>query len=187
MREHHGAHAVPPKGVDRHRQHERRVDAAGEAEQDAGKLVLADVIAHAHHQSVVDMRLEARIERSADPFRRITLERDERHRLVPCRQLLDEHAGRVGDKRGAVEHELVLAAYAIDVDDRQSRLPRARAHVLAPKRLLFRVVRRAVGDDDERARPLFAWRIGSGNQTSSQMMSPAAVDVDDARLAARFE
>ena len=35
--------------VDRHRRAERRIDAAGEAQHDAGKAVVVDIVAQAHH------------------------------------------------------------------------------------------------------------------------------------------
>ncbi len=69
---------------------------------------------------------------------------------MPRRHLLDDRSARIGDERGAVEHELVLAAHAIDVDDREAAFARARLDGCAPVGVLSHVVRRAVRHHDER-------------------------------------
>jgi hypothetical protein len=60
--------------------------------------------------------------------------------------LLHDVSAHVGDERGAIEDELVLAAYAVDVDDRQTGVAGSGGDVLAPQRLLAQVIRRAIGN-----------------------------------------
>ena len=47
--QHHAAHALGAERIDRHRRAQRGIDAAGQAEHDAGKAVLVDVVAQAQH------------------------------------------------------------------------------------------------------------------------------------------
>ena len=57
-------HAADPVGterIDRDGQHQRGIDAARQAQQHAGEAVLADVVAHAHHQRVPDLLLVGEI------------------------------------------------------------------------------------------------------------------------------
>ncbi len=101
----------------------------------------------------------------------------------------DERAGAVDDERRAVEDELVLAADAVDVDDRQAGLAHPFADHVAAQRLLPRVVRRAVGDDDD-LRPGGAG-LARGARKPDVLADHDAhaqpCDVDDARLAAGLE
>ncbi len=95
------------------------------------------------------MRFETLIEPAAHGARHGGVEFGDGDRFVPGGKLLD-HLARCGDdERRAVEYELVLAADTIDVHDRHAVLARSRAHLLASQRLLPRVVRRAVGHDDD--------------------------------------
>ena len=182
-------HAIPAQRVHGHGQHQRGIDSSGEPEQDTGKAILGDVVAHAHHERFVDVILEPRVERSAHRSRHALLQRDERDRFVPARQLLHDVASRIHDERGAVEHELVLAADAIDVDERQSGLARPGADLQTPRLLLARVVGRAVRHRDHlRARFLRPpGRTREPDVLADQETDGGAVDVDDARRASRPE
>jgi hypothetical protein len=55
---HHRAHPVAPDCIHRHRQHQRGVDAARQAQQHAGKAVLANVVTHAQHQGVPEVGIQ---------------------------------------------------------------------------------------------------------------------------------
>ena len=52
-RQHDAADALRAQRIDRNRRTQRRVDAAGDAQQHAGKSVLADIVAQAQHASRV--------------------------------------------------------------------------------------------------------------------------------------
>ncbi len=54
---HHRADLVLAQCIDRDGQHQRRVDAARQAQDGARKAVLADVVAHAEHQGVPELGL----------------------------------------------------------------------------------------------------------------------------------
>jgi len=135
------------------------------------------------------VRLERGVEAAADVLRRRAVERDQRDRLVPRRDLLRERTRRVDDERRAVEHELVLAADAVDVDDRQAGLPCARLDLRAAKRLLPRVKGRAVGHDEHlRAGPGRRRRwLRKPDVFADDDADPHTVDVEYARRAARLE
>ena len=180
---------VAAQRIDGNSEDQRRVDTPRKAHQHAREPVLAYVIANAHHERFVNVRLDSRVERSADGFRRGAVEGDERDRLVPRGELLDHRARGVGNKGGAVEHELVLTAHAVGIDNRQPGFAGARAHVLAPERLLLRVVGRAVGNDDEACAGFLrlANRLREPDVFADDDPAWKAVDVDDARCAARLE
>ena len=55
-RHHHRVHAIGAERIDGDRQRQRRIDAAGQPEHDAGEAMLADVVAHAEHERAVDAR-----------------------------------------------------------------------------------------------------------------------------------
>ena len=51
-RHHHRVDVVGPDGIHRNRQHQRRIDAAGQPQNRAFKAVLAQIVAHTQHQRV---------------------------------------------------------------------------------------------------------------------------------------
>ena len=71
------------------------------------------------------------------------------HHFAKCRQLEGDRAVGVERKRGAVEHQFVLAADLIDVNERQSRLGDARDADVEPHVDLIAPVRRTVGHDKD--------------------------------------
>jgi hypothetical protein len=50
-------HPLGPERVDRDRQRERRIHAAGQTHDHAGKTMLGDVVAHPEHQRAIDALL----------------------------------------------------------------------------------------------------------------------------------
>ena len=56
---------VPSQRVDCDRKRQSRINAARESNQHAGKAVLVDVVAHAHDERMVDMRLECFVQAAA--------------------------------------------------------------------------------------------------------------------------
>ena len=171
-------HAVGAEGVDGQRGDQRRVDAAGEAEDDRRHAVLVDEVAQPQHQGPPDLLAVAQ---RLDDRRRARLER--RHRLVGeqvpgHRQRADPALGAVGrrrvegevdgqqvldelrcageqlavggdDQRVAVEDQLVLPADLVAVEDRRLRLGGPPADQRQPQVVLGPLVRRGVGGADE--------------------------------------
>ena len=152
---HHRVDALGPERIDRDRGREGRVDAARQAEHHAGEAVLGDIVVQAQDHGAVD-RLQVRQGRG---------DRAALHRLQALvgaappagqRQRLDEagrlrHQAAIGvqRERAAVEHQLVLAADLVDVEQRQAGLGDARHGQLQPLVLLAVLERRAVGDDQD--------------------------------------
>ena len=94
-------------------------------------------------------------------------------RLLPGRHLHGEAAVGVEHERGAVEHQFVLAADLVDVDQRQARLGHARHGDVHAQIGLGPVEGRAVGQDqDLRARLLQALARPRRFQMSSQIGTP---------------
>ena len=56
-RQHHRRDLVGAKRIDRQRQRQRRIDAAGQPKQHAGKVIFVDIVANPAHQSCVHARL----------------------------------------------------------------------------------------------------------------------------------
>ena len=134
--QHHAAHALRPQRIDRHRRAQRGIDAAGEADDDAGKAVLVDIVAHAEHAGGV-VGLVAGLERrdgtaAAGPAVGRAREYHRRHRLAERRELRAEGQVGVEHEGGALEHELVLAADLVDVDERQAGVLDARHRHVEP-------------------------------------------------------
>ena len=103
-----------PQRIDRHRRAERRIDAARQAQHDAGKAILLDIFAQAQHAGRI-IGFVALLDRGqrrldADPASCLALPHglgdDSRKR----RQLRGERAIGIEGEGGAVEDEFVLAA-----------------------------------------------------------------------------
>ncbi len=135
------------------------------------------------------MRLQPRIERAAHVPRPRAVEVDDGDRFVPRGKLLRQRPVRVEHERRAIEHQLVLPADAIDVHDGQARLAGARDGLLAAQRLLARVVRRAIGDQQHLRAGHLRARGGRGKPDvfADDEAEAQAVDVEHARRIARRE
>ncbi len=108
---------------------------------------------------------------------------------MPARQLLHDVASRIHDEGRAVEHELVLSSDPVGIDEGQAGLARPGADLRAPGIVLPRVVGRTVGDDDQLRARLLRLPRGAGvpDILADQEPDGRAVDIDDARGAARLE
>ena len=134
-------HALGAERIDRERERQRRIDAAGKTEQHARKAVLVDVVADAAHEPGVDDRLRSsRLRRPANrrareaPRRRVVL--GEQQRIDELRRARRDAAVGFDEHRAAIEQEIVLTADDVDVGDRDAVLARAvREQVLARLRL----------------------------------------------------
>ena len=146
---HDGAHIVGADGVHRHGQHHGRIDAAGQADDGAGETVLAQVITHAQHQRVPDLLFQA-VRRHVGLRRgrldaALGVDLDEIHALGEIGQARRRLAGGVQREGRAVEHQFVLAAHHVGVDQRVAVLAGAATRHFQPLFLLAGVVRRGVG------------------------------------------
>ena len=125
-RQHHAAHAFGSERIDGDRRRQRRIDAAGEPEHDAGEAVLGDVVAQPEHSGDVVFAL-AVVRRAAPPGRRRNASRrrcaasaGRAPASVEGRELNASARSAFKHERAAVEHELVLPADLVDVDERQA-------------------------------------------------------------------
>ena len=153
VRHHDGAHARRAERVDGDGGNQRAIDAARQPEDDPGKPVLLDVVAHAEHASLIGGRVAGIDDRAlayrAPPAAVGLAPFSERQLLLPGGKLCGEALVGIEHERGAVEHELVLTADLVDVEERQAALDDAtdgdvHAHVgLGP------IERRAVGRDED--------------------------------------
>ena len=151
IRQHHAAHALGAERIDRHRRAQRGIDAAGEAEHDALEAVLVDVVAQAEHAGGVVglLGILGRRDRPVRAAPRSARARPVRrhHGLAERRQLERERAVGIERERGAVEHQLVLAADLVDVDERQAALGDARDRDVEADVALVAPIGRAVRHD----------------------------------------
>ena len=152
-RQPYAAHALRSQRIHGHRGGERRVDAARHAQQHAGKVVLPHVVAQAEHHRVVDGREARLFHEGRVPVAVPALVRPrpsgQRDAVLPGRQHLRQLSIRVDNERPAVEHQLVLSADLVHVDQRQPALVDAFGD---PRQALLRLVDlegRAVGHDQQ--------------------------------------
>ena len=144
-------HPLRAQRVDRHRRAQSRIDAARQAEHDAGKAVVLDIVAQAHDAGRI-VRFVALLDHlartlDAAPARVAPLPDRARHHRAEGGQLRAEAAVGVERERAAVEHELVLSADHVEIDERQAALDDARHGDVLANGELVALVRRGVGDE----------------------------------------
>ena len=136
------------------RRDQRRVDPPGHPDHDLAEPVLAHVVAEAEHQRPVDLL------RTGRPVGCAGRRRPVRRRRRPDRRRTTRSSSNIArarhdlavggdDHRAAVEHELVLAADGVHVDDPRAGLTRASAGDLQSLLALAVVIRRAVDVQDD--------------------------------------
>ncbi len=150
------ANGFGTQGVGGERGDQRRVDPAGHPDHDLAEPVLAHVVAEAQHQRSVDL---LRPGRPGGLLRPGDERRTRRHRAsgtstnTRSSSNIAPRATTVAvgrdDHRAAVEHELVLAADGVHVDEPRAGLTRAIAADLQPFLALAVVIRRAVDVQDD--------------------------------------
>ncbi len=146
-RQHHAADLVGAERVDRDRRAQRGIDAAGDAEQYAGKSVLADVVAQAQHTGrvIALVALDQRHDRpgTAPAVGALgPVQRDDA--LLEGGQLRRDRKIGVERERRAVEHQFVLSADLVEIDQRQAALGDASDRDRQPEIVLVARVGRAV-------------------------------------------
>ena len=177
---HYGAHAIRSERVDRDRQRERRIDAAGKSQQDARETVLRHVVADTERERAIHLRLGLQPRRDLAIDRRAIHDLHERERLFERRKLVRDLAVRIHDEGCAVEHELVLPADQVHVDEREPVLGYALAHHVIADILLVYVVRRRVGDEQDA-------RAGISRSARRMSVPGVGANIDaHARTVARF-
>ena len=124
-RQHHAANLIGAERIDRDRRTQRGIDAAGNAEQHAGKAVLADVVAQAQHAGRV-IALVALDQRHHGPGAAPAVgalgpaQRDDA--LLEGGQLRRDRKIGVERERRTIEHQFVLSADLVEIDQRQAAL-----------------------------------------------------------------
>jgi hypothetical protein len=188
-RHHHRAHALGPERIAGDGERQRRVDAAGEPEQRAGKAVLVQVVARAQAQRAVDFGLQRQFggDGAGDRVRAVELE--QLQRLLEERRLAHQLAAPVEHAGGAVEHQFVLPADQVHVHHRQAGVADPLAEHLLPAGLLALVIRRGVDRQDGlRARRLGHRRGVRGPHVLADGQPEAhPFQLEDARLLASSE
>ena len=145
LRRHHdGAHLVGAQRIDGNGQGQGGIDAARHADQHAREAVLADIVAHAQHQRLVHLRFRRQRRGQGLRHGRGAVERDELQVFREMAQLGADRAGRIHDKRVAVEDQLILAAHQVGVDEGHALRADVAAHGVIAQVLLVHVIRRAV-------------------------------------------
>ena len=168
-RHHHRPHARRAERVDRQRERQRRIDAAAEAQQHAGKAVLLDVVAQPEGQCAVGLLLEAAELGARAGLRNAVGEVGEVHALDELRRKLHQAPVAVEHERGAVEHQLVLAADQVDERQRHSAARDVGAHHLEAQRVLAEVERRRVENQQH---------LGAGRPRAFRRIPEPAVFTD---------
>ena len=152
-RQPHRNHPLCAQGIDGDDGGEGGVDAARQAEQDAGKPVLVHVVAESGHQRVVRIRrLGGRRRRrsgAAGPF--VVHARPLRYHagFLPERKASDQRSSRAHHERSAVEHQLVLSTDLIHVHQRQAGFGGAPGGECRPLPELSALEGRSVRDDQQ--------------------------------------
>ena len=134
--QHHAAHALGAQRIGRHRGAQRGIDAAGQPEHHALKAVLVDIVAQAEHACHVigvvgflggGIRARLAVPRAAARTQCVV--------TIASRNAGSWKATRpigIERKRDPVEHQFILAADLIDVDQRQSRFDHAAHRDIEP-------------------------------------------------------
>ena len=146
-RQHDTTDTLGAECVDRDRRAQRGVDAAGYTHQHAGKSVLSDIVAQAQHAGRVVglVALQDRCNRSGAAPAGLTLgPAQRRDALLKRRQLRRDRKVAVQHEGRAVEHQFVLAADLIEIDQRKRAFGDARHRDRKPDIALVARVRRAV-------------------------------------------
>ncbi len=152
-REHHAPHLARAERIDRDRRRQRAVDPARQAEDHAGEAIAVDVIAQADHHRAVNVGGKL-IElmpatRFAAPAVGATRPVGQQEVLVPVGHLDHDLAVGMHNEGGAVEHELVLAADAVQEHQRQAGAGRPRPRQPLARLVLVELIRAGVRHDEQ--------------------------------------
>ena len=151
---HHGAHPPGTQRVDGDDRRQRAVDAPRQAEDDAWKAVLVDVVPEPRHHGPIDrlQALGARLDGRRRAFPVLAGGAPpigEQHLRPPRRGLGEERAIGAEGERRAIEHHFVLATHQVDVDQRQPALLDPRHGMVQTLVELVGLERRAVEHDQD--------------------------------------
>ena len=115
-------HTLGPQRIDGERRDDGRINAARQAEDDARKAVLVDIVAKTQRQPAIE-RAHAVIRRSHLAGQRrhtkILADTDDRGRLREAGEMRGQLAIGVQSERGTVIDQLVLPADHIHIDERK--------------------------------------------------------------------
>ena len=160
---HHRQHTVRPQGVDRDGGGKGTVDTARQAQNHTGKTVLVHVIAEPQHHGAVD---GFRVVGGSDDRRRFGPEGlavagpgGQGHRTLPAGHLGRQGAVRVEHEGAAVEHQFVLSADQVGIQQRQARFLHAADRIAQALVVLLHVIGGSV-QDDQHLGPRFIQAFG---------------------------
>ena len=144
---------VGAQRVDRERQRERAVDAAGRADHGLREAAAARVVAQPQHAGDV-VRLVALFDRrdgtvDAAPAIAATLPYQRLDGFLEGRELERKRAVGMQPERSAIEDQFVLASDLVGIDERQIAFGGPRDRDIEPNLLLVVRVRRTVGHDQK--------------------------------------
>ena len=148
--QHHAAHLVRAERIHCDGGTQRRVDTARNTEQHTGKACLADIVTQTEHTGgiVALVAVEHRRHRSlATPATLALRPAKRRDVFLKARQLERERTIGIQTKRRAVEHQFVLTADLIEIDQRQTAFGNARDGDRQTHVVLLARVRRTVRHD----------------------------------------
>ena len=127
---HHRPHLVGAQRIDGNGRGQRRIDAARHPDDDAGEAVLQHIVAHAQHEGLVDRLMVGgrggHLARRADPAIPLAGPAGDGDTFLPGRHLQGQRAVGVEREGTAIEHQLVLAAQLVQIDQRQAGFDDAR-------------------------------------------------------------
>ena len=146
-RQHHAANPLRTQCIDGDRRAQSGVDATRHTEQHGGKAVFADIVAQSEHarRVVALVAVEHRRDRPVTTPATISFAPAQRgDAFFERRQLRRHREIGVQRKRRAVEHQFVLPADLIEINQRQPAFGDPRNHDRQPQIAFFSRVRRAI-------------------------------------------
>jgi hypothetical protein len=118
-RHHHRAHLVRAQRVHGNGQHQGRVHAARQADERARETVLAHIVAHGQHQRRPQRMMVAQLRLDLPHQRHAAIHQMRGHHgqlFLESRRARRHLTAGVHRKRAAVEHDFVLAAHQMGID-----------------------------------------------------------------------
>ena len=193
IRQHDRVDAFGAERVDGDCRAEGRVDPAGEAEHHPRKPIVLDIVAQAEHTGRIVglVALLDNFKRALDAAPTLIgpLPDSARHHGAKGWQLNGEAAIGVERERGSLEHDLVLPAEHVEIDERQAALDHPRhGHVLANRKLVA-LIGRGVADEQDLAAGLedaFDW-VGAPDVLANRHANADAAKDDRPRRRAGRE
>ncbi|ETC87142.1 hypothetical protein XHC_3373 [Xanthomonas hortorum pv. carotae str. M081] len=191
-RQPHRSDVVAAQRIDRHRQHQRRIDATGQSQPHLAEAVLAAIVLQPAHHCAPGQRVHALVA-IVHPHHRG--EAALAGGVVHHQPLIDERgSGRmhgavgIGHHRCAVEHQRVLPADHVEIGNRRPALAGALGQQGIALRVLAALVRRGIGHQHQLGAGLHGLceRLGKPQVLADHHAHLHALDRDHAVVAIRI-